>query len=747
MTGSNGRTNGRCRLSLAAIGLVLVLLSVPTGLGTASPGSALLPGRTFDSSTPADGPGPHLVATAMEAVAAAGTPTPFAAQWTDNASGCAIVPIAFRWSTSPGSPVVGLFGNASAGTANFTAPTDATGSAEVAVRSVAAETCGNTTRTVDATATASTVEIAPLDLGPIAVAPAPLPVGGTANLSGTVVGGAAPYELAITWGDGGDALYRLAAPGPFRVAHVYARAGSYLPSVSLADSSGQEANATVPQALQVRDRAAFAIAVTTPVAEVGIPVRFTGVTVDPPPLDNLTVLEACNQTGTYPILAPFVSCDPTVPGTLDAWLDPFFAYQPPAPPPLLLREPVMPALRVLARPGGPAELGQPVAVWVSIVGGVAPFQLNWSFAGIPQPGQAAIGADGTLLLRTAPSAPGLANIAVTVTDADGAIQRVLNASVFVSPPLEVSGSAVSRAELPFAAVSIAATVDGGAPPYDWAVVSSAPFQGASAAGDPMPAPGAIAWSAAIGAEGWGSVGLVVADAAGTWTTMSLPVDFLPPLAAAFTVVAGSGSDGATLTVNVSTSAGVPPFAIWVNDSRNESGSGTTANDGPFLLVLPAGPAGNVSAPVAVTVAVVDRYGERAEGSTTVALPSAPRGAPGLPPAPAPSSSAAPLPPGAIGPGIAAAALLGIGVLAWRAWRQRRPRAGTTPPEPEKVLEGILAPSDGAERVTVELLAEEQGIPLETVRSTLERLIESGRVHAETTPEGEEVLAWARRPAA
>jgi len=59
----------------------------------------------------------------------------------------------------------------------------------------------------------------------------------------------------------------------------------------------------------------------------------------------------------------------------------------------------------------------------------------------------------------------------------------------------------------------------------------------------------------------------------------------------------------------------------------------------------------------------------------------------------------------------------------------------------KVLEGILTPADGAERVTVELLAEEAGVPLDTVRSTLTHLIAAGRVRSEVSPEGMEVLAW------
>jgi len=58
-----------------------------------------------------------------------------------------------------------------------------------------------------------------------------------------------------------------------------------------------------------------------------------------------------------------------------------------------------------------------------------------------------------------------------------------------------------------------------------------------------------------------------------------------------------------------------------------------------------------------------------------------------------------------------------------------------------VLRRILEPADGADRSTVELLAEEAGIPLAEVRATIDRLVESGAIRSETSTEGEEVLAW------
>jgi len=54
---------------------------------------------------------------------------------------------------------------------------------------------------------------------------------------------------------------------------------------------------------------------------------------------------------------------------------------------------------------------------------------------------------------------------------------------------------------------------------------------------------------------------------------------------------------------------------------------------------------------------------------------------------------------------------------------------------------LLLPADGADRLTIEMMAEEQGIPLESVRTTIDRLIQEGRIRSEVDAGGGEVLAW------
>ena len=87
----------------------------------------------------------------------------------------------------------------------------------------------------------------------------------------------------------------------------------------------------------------------------------------------------------------------------------------------------------------------------------------------------------------------------------------------------------------------------------------------------------------------------------------------------------------------------------------------------------------------------------------------------------------------------AAIALTLALLARR--RQRSTKESTIGPDPEAVLREIIEPADGAERFTVELLAEERGISLARVRSTIDRLVTEGKVHAETGADGEVVLSW------
>jgi hypothetical protein len=82
----------------------------------------------------------------------------------------------------------------------------------------------------------------------------------------------------------------------------------------------------------------------------------------------------------------------------------------------------------------------------------------------------------------------------------------------------------------------------------------------------------------------------------------------------------------------------------------------------------------------------------------------------------------------------------VGLILWRR-RVRKKPAVTPGPDPAATLRRIIEPAEGAERFTVELLAEEAGIPLAVVRSTIDRLVSEGRIRSESGADGEEVLSW------
>jgi DNA-binding IscR family transcriptional regulator len=74
-------------------------------------------------------------------------------------------------------------------------------------------------------------------------------------------------------------------------------------------------------------------------------------------------------------------------------------------------------------------------------------------------------------------------------------------------------------------------------------------------------------------------------------------------------------------------------------------------------------------------------------------------------------------------------------------RAREARREVPGPDPVATLKRIIEPAEGAERFTVELLAEEAGVPLAVVRSTIDRLVSEGTVCSESGADGEEVLSW------
>jgi hypothetical protein len=193
------------------------------------------------------------------------------------------------------------------------------------------------------------------------------------------------------------------------------------------------------------------------------------------------------------------------------------------------------------------------------------------------------------------------------------------------------------------------------------------------------------------------------------------------------VVEGNSSPPGSLALELSIAGGFPPFDITISASDGENWTHTVPSDGSqtwTLLVSGAGALG-------LQVAAVDAAGTELEWNATVDLPA---------PIPAPPSPSAPL---STLPeyGAGALLLLGASLSAVHFYRRRSRPAPPAPPDPVAVLRQIIEPADGADRATVELLAEEAGVPLGVVRSTIDRLIAEGTIRSDASVEDEEVLSW------
>ncbi|HTS33826.1 MAG TPA: hypothetical protein VMI55_07840 [Thermoplasmata archaeon] len=728
MAGSGWGATGAGAAPLGILVPVLVLLSGPTGLGATS----LPPPPTLavEGSTGAPLPAaPNLTVSPNSTWADAGNATTFQALWNSGSPACEVTPVWFHWFVGVGS-VGGLLSGQNVSTVNFTGSSARTGSASVGVRSAAVLRCGNQTDGLLLTAFGSVVEVAALAVDGLTAAPAPLLDGGQANLSGRIEGGLPPYDVTVRWGDGSQGIYRGVAAGPFRWPHTFAT-GTYTPELAVVDSLGNAASSSTSQPLQVSSAAAAAVTGSATTAEVGRPVQFTGAFFGLPP-DAYSRLTGCGETSTNDSGGePQLACRPTTAGPLPISLLALAGSEAPVLT-QTLEEPVAAALSVqVSAPTGEAEVGAPALFDLRIAGGVPPFTLAWSFEAGAESGQEVLTEDGLLTLPVAPNASGFAPLSLTVVDADGAVGSVTNASLYVVPSLGVDLTLTS-AVLPAAAqVDLEASVEGGVGPVAWVLLCTPSFTSGEPPSGWLPGDSSLRWSGSFPYEGAGEVELAAVDTAGVLATESATTGLVPPLTGQIAVSALNTSSGPAVTVDLNLSGGAPPLSVWINASGGASWNATDPADGPFAATVPMTRAG----PSSVDVVVVDRLGATLSGRTFV-VTAAP---PDPPPAPVASSSIS------LEIGVLGSIVVALVVAAYVRLR-RRPNRTHPAVDPTDVLEKILAPADGAERVTVELLAEEAGVPLETVRSTLAHLIATGRVRSEVSPDGEEVLAWSDAPA-
>lgn len=731
---------------LVSVLLVLALAFGSNGGGTRSTALSDPLGGSLPSESPAPA-SPGLAVDPTSWWTVAGNTTGLSATWVGIPAGCTASPLWYRWSVQAGWDEGTLAPSETAST-NFTAASVATGVARIGVNAATTVTCGASETAVDREATANVTVVVPPELQGLTVYPDPASAGAATELNGTLWGGAPPYRLTVAWGEGNVSTVDLSAPGAFALSHAYA-AGNYSPEVFVEDSAGLSSHASAEETVYVSGGLAVGVETESPIAEVGEPVDFTGAIVHPP--SSFSDLESCTDSrsessgGGGPGPNESFSCAFASPGLAEVEYEviPINDGYPATEATLTL--PVVSPLAVSVRlDGNPEEVDRPTVASVNLSGGVAPFSLSWQLSSNASEQTATVTEDGLVVVSVWPQQPGTFGLTVRVVDALGT--EVENGSVRLSVDSSLNASANVAGVLGPAGsvVHVAGSVPGGQAPFVWFVAPASVPSNESPTNGTLSTVSIFSWSGTLPYEGRSSVTVGVVDADGAFWWATYPVGLVPPLVVSAALGTNRTNGSAVLSLNLTVEGGLPPFALWTNGTEGLSRNGSLPTDTTLRWSFVV----NRSGPFEFNTTVLDRLGARAYSNTsaTVSLSATP---------PPPSPSPAPPPPSRAGTaenettdsaflvagGSVVAVLLAASVaFLWR-WHKRRPAPSVVPPDPVAVLREIIEPADGAERSTVELLAEERGIPLETVRSTLDRLITDGTVRAETGSDGEEVVAW------
>lgn len=697
--------------------------------------------------------GPSLVVAPFPKYVLAGATQPLHVRWVGVPSNCSGFPLWYRWEIDNGS-LGGALGQSTEPTANFTAETGTSGFASIVVRSGLLLQCGSTQRLWMENASANvTVEVPP-SLENLTVAPNPIPTGSDADLSAIVAGGLPPYRLRVAWGDGNVSFFSIPEPGPVSVPHRFP-SGSFVPSVLVTDSANFSANGTVATPVSASDGMAIAIHASTPETAVDVAVEFSGEILRPPPSFGYSA--ACTDALDFEMnnssSGPWVNFTCTFArsglATVSFEVTPIGDDLPPLG--TQWSETIAAPLGLNVSASSPVgAAGQPSSVTAWVTGGVPPFRLIWLTSWNSSYQETTAYADGPVALPVPLLSPGNVSVSVEVADATGNVAKVADLVLSVDAPLE-AGVGVNRTLGPAGAlVEMEGDVEGGVSPFDFYVVPQldpgTPYWGSGV----LTSDGPFSWNGSLSLEGNDTFEIGVVDADGSAWSESVPVALVPPLNVTARWNVSANASGEYVAFQASISGGLPPFVVSLASTDRESWNCTVTSDGSYAWQVAT--AGNGT--VEYSLWVRDQIGAVVETNTTLDLvPGNASSGSQIPPTnPPPSSSSPPRPTTALGAGGATAkgslalgalgllALVGLAVLFLRRRRRAEPESGPVP-DPVAVVRRIVEPAEGAERSTVELLAEEEGVPMAVAHATIDRLIADGTLRAETGDDGEEVLAW------
>jgi hypothetical protein len=745
----SGRSSTRSRVTSGPdIAIVLAALLGIAAVATPSP----LSGEGVRPAVSNSGPEepPILEVSPPRSTVMAGATLPLRANWTVVSVGCVGSPLWFRWEVAEG-PSEGVVNPQNRSMTNFSSSGGLSGSATAEVSSGLLLTCSWGNRVVLANASAMLTVVAPLVLENLSLSPNPIGANGSTNLTAVIGNGEPPYQVQVAWGDGNVTVVDVPHPGSVSIPHRF-RTGSFAPEMQVRDAFGDRVDQTVNE--PVSSSPGPVLAIVGPAADLGVPVPLRAILLHPP--SQFSALAFCNGRPVQPRWSALPDEDE---GTFTCLLmqpgvASIFVQVTPAPclgDPLTaeLREPVALPFRIAVAPfPGAVENARPSVLPVRLSGGTPPFELSASSGEAPLLPATTVYSDGQALVPFVPNGTGHVAVQVLSADGTGYSNATATAGLTVVPALDATRS-INETTTAFGIdVAVAVEVSGGAPPMAWWIVPASETNGAVATNGTLEGNGTLSWDASYDAEGATSVDLTVVDALGVGWNAEIDLPLIPPLEVSAAARGAGNSSGSLIVVNATIAGGLPPFAVNITANGSVGWIFSAAGDGEYSWSLPT----NRSGTLALTFSVEDALGVRATVNRIVELPgpanssnrsSSSSGGGEGPPSGGPRSAAPDLLVELRELGIGVATLTGLVVAALFLRRRRTRPDRPAPPriDPVEVIRGIVEPAEGAERSTVELLAEEAGISEEEARSTIDRLIAEGTLRAETGDDGEEVLAW------
>jgi hypothetical protein len=713
--------------------LAIVVGIVPTGIGRSADRSPAAPTLSEALDAPAlsiaTTPQPGDTAVALEAVWSVGV--------------CDLTPGWYRWSLPSPGPIAYLNGT-DGSNSWLEGAGNTSGTVPVRVQAAATLACGGEMGPVVAEANASVYVAGPLVVGPLTLTPALAGVGASIRLA-TNLSGVAPFAVTVAWGDGTSTRTVVPNAGPVDFDHAYPAAGRFLPTLFVRDGENRADTATPPAPAVVASGPALTLVTADPVDEVGVAVPFSVVSQDLP--SSVRFADLCGGPGAQGIATSAnggnFTCSFEAPGAYavqvlalgDPSADVFGTFAEDVQPPAQLVGPTTPLQ---------GDVGQALPVPVTLSGGVPPFRVNVSGPGLSAPLSVELVCDGPVEIPVVLAPIGASDLSVELSDAEEAPAASISVAVDLGSGPNVTAYVTNASASDGMSIDLWGGVVGGVPPFDVVIAPTAPALSAPTYAWTSGGDATFAWNATFAAEGTTSIEVEVFDAFGLMAEDVVGVPLVPPLqiAAAVVPTPDPSANLTNVTVTLAIAGGLPPFTVSVTSTAGNGTNGSVprAGSSTWNLTLPD------VGPVSLSISVVDSLG--VNRTLLHPLDAAPPPSPAPGPRPGPNGTAptaaetASAANAAIWGAVGIVALGAVGSVLWVLQRKRRSRrAAPAPPDPVAVLRGLIEPVDGADRGTIELLAEEAGVPMETVTATIDRLIADGRLRAERSEEGEESLTW------